>query len=155
MKRILLLTTVLILFVIPAYAQKAGAIKNSDKSELIRLILEDIRTTRTYLFYNKEKPVLYFSSENIARDLLPTKIGEATLSLKSPDEIEKEKSRLDQYCAFGKFEIKKATAKVSYYYYTKNSKGEGFDREVLEYEYRKVSGKWKFVSRAHPGLFAG
>jgi hypothetical protein len=155
MKGILLLTTVLILSVLPAFAQKTGTIKNADKTELIRLILEDARIYKGYLFSNKDRPVLYFSSENLTRDLVPTKIGETALLLKSPDEIEKEKSRLDVYCAFGKFEIKKSTAKVSFYYYTKDSKGEGFDREVLEYEYRKVSGKWKFVSRKHPGLFAG
>lgn len=152
MKRILLLTTVLIFSLLPAFAQKGKAIKNTDKSELIRLILEDIKISKTFLFYNKEKPVLYFSSENIARDLLPTKVGETALSLKSPDEIEKVKSSLDHYCAFGKFEIKKSTANVSFYYYRKDSKSKEFNREVLEYEYRKVSGKWKFVSRTHPGL---
>jgi competence protein ComGC len=63
MKGILLLTTVLILSVLPAFAQKTGTIKNADKTELIRLILEDARIYKGYLFSNKDRPVLYFSSE--------------------------------------------------------------------------------------------
>ena len=104
------------------------------------------------MFSNKERSVVYLLSENIARNLVPAKFGKTALLLKSPQEIEKEKSSLDVYCAFGKFEIKKSKVKVNFYYYTKDSKNEGFNREVLIYEYQKVDGKWKFVSRWHPGL---
>lgn len=155
MKRILLLTAVLILSALPSFAQKGGAIKNADKAELVRLVLEDAKIYRKYLFSNETRPVLYFSSENVARNIVPSKIGGTTLLLKKPEEIEKAKNSLDVYCAFGKFELEKTTANVTFYYYMKDSASGEFIREVLIYEFRKDSGKWKFVSRAHPGLKVG
>lgn len=155
MKRILLLTTVLTLLVVPVFAQKTRTLTNADKAQVIRSILEDRRFDQRSALPDEERLNVYLSTENIARNLVPPKIGNAAILLKSPQEIEKEKNSLTSYCAFGKFEFKNSTVIVSFYNYWKNSAGDGFDRGVLEYEYRKVAGKWKFISRKHPGLRIG
>ena len=151
MKRILLLTSILTLLVLPALAQQTGTTADDDKAQLIRAILEDGKIYKKYVFANKERPVVYLSSQNIARDLVPAKLGETSLLLKTPEELEK--SGLDVYCGFGEFAFKKSTAAVSFYYYTKAFTRIGYNREVLEYEFQKVAGKWEYVSRRHPGLF--
>ena len=153
MKRILLLTTVLALLAFPVFAQKTKTLTNADKAQIIRLILEDGRVYAQYLFSDKKDSFVTLSTENIDRSLVPPKIGETAILLKSPQEIENEKKSLSFYCVFGKFEIKNSTVNVKFYYYTKDSSGEDFNRETLEYEYRKVGKNWKFVARKHPGLF--
>ena len=155
MKRILLLTIVLGLLAFPVFSQKTKTLTNADKAQIIRLILEDGRVYKRYLFRNEEGSAVNLSTENITRSLVPPKIGETSILLKSPQEIENEKTSLSNYCAFGKFEIKNSTVNVSFYYYTKDSSNKDFDQEVLEYEFLKVGKKWKFMSRKHPGLKVG
>ncbi len=151
MKRILLLTIVFSFLSFPVFSQKTKKLTNADKTQIIRLVLEDGRIYKQYLF-REEDSSLNISTENITRSLVPPKIGKTAILLKSPKEIENEKTRLSVYCAFGKFEIKNSTVNVSFYYYTKDPSNKDFNREVLEYKFLKVGKKWKFVSRAHPGL---
>lgn len=152
MKRILLLITVLDLLVFPVFAQKTKMLTNADKAQIIQRILEDCKVYKGYLF--KKDSTVTLSTENIDRSLVPPKIGETTILLKSPQEIENEKKSLNHYFAFGKFEIKNSTVNVSFYSFEKDSSDEDFNRETLVYEYQKVGKNWKFVSRKHPGLFS-
>ena len=155
MKRILALISIFVGLTLPVSAQKTKPATNADKARIIQSILLDRRFDERYALPDEVRLVVFLSTENIDRDLVSGKIGEAKILLKSPEEIEKEKKDWREYCAFGKFEIDGSTMNVSFYYYTKDSKNEGFDRVVLEYEYRKVAGKWKFISRKHPGLILG
>src|SRR5687767_13541364 len=94
--------------------------------------------------------VVYLSTENISRNLVPNKIGEAKILLKNPPEIEKGKKNWSGYCAFKKFKTDGTSAFVSFHCYIRDSKAEEFNLSVMEYEYRKADGKWEFISRKHP-----
>lgn len=155
MKRILLFTTIFALLVLPAFAQKTKTLTNADKAQIIQAILLDRRLDARYALPDEERLNVYLSTENISRNVVPGKIGETKILLKSPQEIEREKKNRREYFAFGKIETDGAKAVVSFYHYTKASNSEEFNRTVLIYEYRKTAGKWKFISRAHPGLKIG
>jgi hypothetical protein len=155
MKRIFLFIITLALFVLPVFGQKNKALTNADKAQIIRSILLDRRFDTRYALPDEERLVVYLSTQNIGRNLVPSKIGETKILLKNPREIENEKKRLREYCAFGKFETNNSTVNVSFYYYTRNSIAEELNEVELQYEYRKSNGKWEFISRRHPGLQIG
>lgn len=150
MKRILLLKTIFALLVLPVLAQKTKSLTNADKAQIIQSILLDNRFEERLYLPDEDRLVVYLSTENISRNLVPGKIGEVKIFLKSPPEIEKGKKNWSDYCAFKKFKADGTSAFVSFHCYIRDSKATEFSLSVMEYEYRKADRKWKFISKERP-----
>jgi hypothetical protein len=144
----LLLPIVFALLVLPCFAQKAQSLSDDDYIQVIKAILLDFRLDKRTVLPEKERAILYLSTENLKRSLVPDKINGVKIELKTLQQIKKEKKNWRNYIAFGKFEVNSSTVivKVDYYYRKIDEEEFGIPAGV-EYEYRKVGQKWEFVQK--------
>ena len=144
----LLLPIVFALLVLPCFAQKAQSLSDDDYIQVIKAILLDKRLDKRTVLPKKERTVAYLSAENLSRNLVPDKIDGVKIELKTPQQIKKEKKNWRNYIVFGKFETNGSTVIVNVdYYYRKIDEAEFGIPAGMEYEYRKLNGKWEMVRK--------
>jgi hypothetical protein len=145
MNRILLLLIISLFSLFPCFAQKSKILSNADRERIIKEILGDTNFLENEVALNESKDTVNLSKKNLFNDIKPLKIKGLKFQLFTPEEVEEKSKDGFGYYVFAEFRIKASKIIISFENYWVN--GQFFISGRTDYEYRKVSGKWKRIKK--------